>query len=714
MALTDLMEAGNELSVELGSEGQSYGDYCKALLVLPQRDEFFADDVVQLQGVGYMGRILGGIAYKPVAAKVYDGPYRLHSRFEFDNGSARLTVRQVSGTWVAERLAELGRHVLHCKKPDAIALVPQSIVSQNVIFRIAFKAAVSIEGVYLIFWYGDEENYWFAGVKDDAGTQKLRIYRVSGGSATQKATNTLPSNLTVGNWYTMYLELRPGRVRVYLKNTDSYDFSTYHATASYTTTGETDGPPETYHMGLGVESFGGWEGAESQGTVTGSDYDYLEDTGASFTSAVVGKWVRCRSQDRQIVDYTTTKLYIQPSWSDNPVVGDEYGVYPESAKDGPQCYFKELWLCEGVIPWTVDDVADSILALSGVERSAVYPDTAVGTLSSGAVQMNDVDLAVVSAANPVSVALWASTTATTGPSAYSGLVLSIYGATTLLQSVEGKGSATEPYQTTTTVARHHNAVQVPTGVSRRFRIQASKDGIVVSCNGHFLTAFPTYGFWTGGWVARNTGDTATTTEFREILDSFIWDSGQTASTTLARLLRGRRAKVLERCDGSVAISRFDSALGDAGTYSTPVTRLGTGQRGTELVSLIEMVGAEERVFLIDETAARKSLVFTREDNPTIESQQDGLKEARKLAILGRQRFAPGSVALYAPDPGLELEDGFTVGSTDYIVESVSIAWEDNPRFEVHIRARPAPPAAVTANWGTDAGDCDYDDGTEYG
>jgi len=707
-AITDsgLLEIENELEVELGASGGSSGSYAKMLLLQSTRAQTHKEDAVAIVGTGYMSRILGGTAYRPPAAKLYDGPYNIYSRFEFDTGIARLTVRQESGTWTAERISTVGHYILACKKAG-ISLIPHSFISQHLIARTTFQAKVSIEGIYFVFWYEDEENYWQAGVYNDAGTQKIVIDRWQSGVKTNKASSALSAAISTGNWYGLYLETMPGRVRVYLRRSDSFDFSSTTDTTSYDCTAESSAPAGTHYPGLRVEEFEDLEGADRTGTVDASDWDSLQDDSETFTLDDVGKWVKCNSQDRRISDYDPHVIYIEPGWSDKPAVGDEYGIYPESTKDGPQAYFKELFVCEGIIPYTVDDVTNSMLELAGVSRTTSFTGTDVAIMGASSPLVGDVDVKVTSteslAATATYLDFFCSTAETAGDAAFSGLRVRIEQGWVTLQSVVA-GAAT-------TVAKQPCMVTLPaTTQSRQFRFQANKHVLIVTCDGHFVTAFPMWGQWPGGFVAKaRGGDTATTTEFPEILDSFIWDANEAAASAFARLLRGRRAKVVERYDGSVSISRFDEELGVLGTYTTPMIQLDTGEDTTQLVSLIEMVGAEERAFYIDEDAARIVLRYARADNPTVESQYAAIVEAKRLADLGRQRYQPGRVKLYAPDPGLELEDKFWVDGQGYIVDSATFVLASG-KADAEIIARIAPTANDGGIYDTDA----YDSGKKYG
>jgi len=227
-----LLEAGNELKVEIGTKGEGWGDLCTMEVLNQGRLRAFAKDRIGVQAMGKMRRLFGMTCYRPAAAKVYDGPYSLYSQFQFDNGEARLTVRQVSGTWVTERRADTGCRALYCRKAG-VALVPHSMTQQRLIMRILFEARVSLEGIYFVFWYQDESNYWQAGIYNDSGTHKLQIKQMANGVLSEALGTATLSGVSMETWYGLYLDTRPGRVRVYFNDSASLDFSSPTASASY-------------------------------------------------------------------------------------------------------------------------------------------------------------------------------------------------------------------------------------------------------------------------------------------------------------------------------------------------------------------------------------------------------------------------------------------------------------------------------------------------
>ncbi len=696
-----LLELDNEITVELGASGTNYSDYCKGLLSAPVRFERWERDDLSLQAFGYSSRLFGNNAYAPLAAKNYQNPWYLYSNFNTEAGNARQTIRQVTGTWNTTGSWEVGRHIMYCSVAG-IALLPYKLLTPSFMMRAALKAKVSVEGNFIVFWYEDEDNYWRAGAYLDGSQEKVVIQQYVDGVLTTKASTN--ATFTLDTWYHLYVDTRPGMIRVWAATTA--DFTINYVSTTYDTTAESTSPPVEHHIGLECEPFIGFEGAEDTGTVTSATSSTLSDSGATFTSSAIGQWVRCNDQSLQVVDYTSTALTLDGYWSETPSVGDDWGLYTADAADGPQMYCKEIFACEARVPWSIDDVINNMLGLCGISRSQVFTSTAIGGLGSASPTMTDVDLTLTTALGTGDSLFWCTTYNDEGPSAYSGTKLGISSTYVTLSDIEGNGrQAAAPPLTTfqdTTIAAVHPSLIDTGSNSKDLRIQANKDVIIVSCNGHFITAFPTETRCLGGYVATvGGGDAATTTEFPQMID-FIWDAATGAGSALARLLQGRRAKLVERADGSVAVSRFDSELANLGTYAVPLQATVSGGRIGERVALVEMVGAEERAFYLDPESARYKLNFVRADNPTVATQEQALVEAKRQAMLSRQRANALEATLYVADPGAELEDLFTVDGTNYIVEScqfsIQLAEDGTPQVGAQIVGRQIPDSITTGTW----------------
>lgn len=714
-SLTDsgLLEAGNRIELTLAEARVGTFELIgTGELVEFSRVQTDDKDLVELEGLGLSQGLVGAYAYRPPAAKVYASPYSLYSNFRFENGNARQTVRTVNGTWLPEMKTDLGTYALHCKKSPALSLIPHSLAQPSCVIRLAFQGTVSIEGFFVVVWYEDEDNYWKVGIYDDEGTKRLIIGRVVDGVHTNDLDTAVTGALAVDTWYTLYVECKNGRLRGFFNNSNSYDYSSPTASVSYDTTQLTAGPPQTYHVGLAVEEFQGWEGATYSGTVTDEDWNVLEDISQSFGLDVRGMWVTCKEQERRVADRpSTVRITVDPGWSDEHIEGEEYGVYPEEAKDGPGCWVREFFLCEGFAPHTVSTILESAVELAGMGVTDVFADGDVPAIGSSSPIMREIDVEMASTAASDGLIMWASTVAEAGDSAWAGTLVSVGTGIVLHQEVEWTYDGT-PSRGTVTVAQHPLMATMPGANDHVTRIQANHEAIIVSCDGHFLTAFPVLRE-IGGYVAKNTTATATRQEFGQ-WRSIIWDTNEPATSFLSRLLQGLRAKIIERRDGTLSISRFDDYLGDLGAYTTPLVEIETSERKPPS-TFIEMVGAEKHGFYVSALSAKRwGLRYERSDNPTLVTQDEAVSEARRLTGLYAERAEPGRFMTNVPDPAAELEDSFEVDSIDYRIETTRFAFmldeKGRPNIEAEITARREPTAGTVAIYGT----TDYDDGDVYG
>ena len=231
-------------------------------------------------------------------------------------------------------------------------------------------------------------------------------------------------------------------------------------------------------------------GRALHGTVTDSDDRSFTDSTKTWTINEVLKWVRVHEQDREISGYKGSKLLVRPSWAKIPPIGSEYGIYPKSYIDGPGAYFKDLFVSEGVIPWTVDDIVDDILALCGVSRNAVFTNNSVGTLSTSSPVAQNISLTLsttlpTSAANPATFIFGASTAATSGNALWSGLKLEIYPTTCKLTAIEGKGGWEPDIDSAGATSQCHH----PAYHREEYRVYLAENFIFLGSNGHVLTVF---------------------------------------------------------------------------------------------------------------------------------------------------------------------------------------------------------------------------------
>lgn len=705
-----LWETGNELVVEVTDRRVgTYSEVARGQVFRPLRDRFFAQDTGILDAVGYLNRLVGTMAYVPSAAKAYDSPYTLFTNFQFDNGMPRQSLSTVKGTVSVERSPTQKHYMLHMTKPPAWSTVPRSMTCTSFTLRMSFRPEVSFEGVFFLIYYEDEDNFWQAGVQLIGSVHKLVLRQNKGGEwvSPDWATQTLGTKLAVGQSYSMFLYSRPGEIRLMLKTGQKdYDFETGTTSLVFDSTTMTDPFPSKYHCGVYLEEWDGWEGAYKTGTVADSDYLELTANSSPFVAGDVGNWLLCTEQSRQVSAFKNADtVYVDPAWSDRPKAAAEWGLYYKDAKDGPEVWIEEIFAHEGVMGWSVDDIADSILELSGVTRDkSVWTSGTIPALgaTSPTVRYFDVEMYIPSG-SACNLWFWLTSRTNTGVSAYSGLRCNLDKANDFvtLYQIEGLGSGSTPYQETTTLASHKSAIPIPDSADLTVRFQATPEGLTVSICNRFVAAFPLTRT-PGGYIARGTaaGVTCTIREFPTQF-SMMWDATESASAALSRLLQGRRAKMIERIGGEVAISRFDSPLGTLGTYSTSLVQVSNLRDDEVLYSLVEMVGAEETAFHLHKDAARHMLRYIREDNPTLETQEEAHQEARRSAALSYERATGLQVVHHTFDPAAEPEDTFTVEGSDYIVERLSFGFLMDtgiPTLTSLTEARLAPSTKVVAKY----------------
>ena len=250
-------------------------------------------------------------------------------------------------------------------------------------------------------------------------------------------------------------------------------------------------------------------------------------------------------------------------------------------------------------------------------------------------------------------------------------------------------------------------------LTHTYKVTLWKDGLCVSVDGAFMTAFPIEGL-VGGYCSYEGPGDATYQEFGDKFD-IIWDTAEAAGQALSRLLEGRRAKLIERKDGSVALSRFDTPLGDLGAQSTPLVQIDTTPNMGQPMALVEMVGAEERGWFINKVrAAQMGPRYQRQDNPTLLTQQAAIEEARRVAVLSQEMAEGASFYFHAADPAAECEDEVEVESADYIVTATEFGYtiddQGQPKITGTVRVRAKSSAGTVGVYGTSQ----YGDGDVYG
>lgn len=679
---SQLLEAGNEVSASISHASEAWSDLFTAYLVDVERIRTYTTDGFKLTAGGPLSKLAGPLAWCQPAGKLYQGPQSFYSNFNLDSGSARFTVAQQTGTWSTERDTTLCRYIL--KGQDGIAIIPRSIASQWLTMVAHLKLKVSVEGAFIVFFYEDADNYWRAGIWRDGAQDKLIIERITDGVASRVEANTSVSTDMV---FTLYVDARPGMIRVYLDTDD--DFSLGSETVNYPTSTETVGYPLPFHVGLEVLGFRDYTGANKSGTVDSATTNTLTDAG-EFDGADVGQYCRVTTggEDywRKVIAATADTITLQTDWSTVPSPGDEWGLYDEEDSNGPYVEFRDVGYCDCLPAWTVDDLVDDVLETSGVGRDSA--PISIGTISGSSPIVQDVDVRITNAAP--SVILHASRP----DASYTAYVVSCDGTWVTLSHVLNGGAPS-------VIAKIPCLVSVAAIATTEIRVIYDVDeGVIcVYADDHCIGAFWNVGTGGSGYVAVGAG-TGTTTEYSNVRPSFIWDVAEPGNTALANLLRGRRAKLVERADGAIAISDFDTR-DDLGTWATSLIQLETGL--TAAASLIELEGADVRAYYLEPSLARYNLLYARSTSESISGETETLSEARRIADLSEEVATYATPVAYAPDPAVECEDEVTIGGTDYIVEGYALMLQSDAdrvsaRMQARVRKKKAPYYAEGA-WG---------------
>jgi hypothetical protein len=330
----------------------------------------------------------------------------------------------------------------------------------------------------------------------------------------------------------------------------------------------------------------------------------------------------------------------------------------------------------------MDDIINDIISLSGATYSGGSE-----TFSTTPTPYRDLDVTITGDATPY-VVFHGSTT--TSPTSWRVSLDNSYHY--LHHQVNGG--------TWTLLRAYPNFLTLTLGTQSVIRVIVSGDNAYIAADGHFIGCFqrlgtPGYGYCYGRI-------SYTISEFSNMQDAFMWGCEESPNSALARLLRGRHAKIVGLADGGIKVSRFDTR-DDLGTWSTSIVK--HGGRQSPMPSIIELLGAEHRAYSIDPDIARLRLRFRRADNGTVVGEADTLEEAQHTIDIAREASFGYSAALYAPDPAVELEDEVTIGSTDYIVGSYGIAFTANPDTIVmgmNVGLRTKFPEPTSNTWGTGA------------
>jgi len=694
LSTSTLLRADNELTVQLGISGGDSDTIFTGYLGQKQREESYQADRYRISARGPLYWLTGDGAYQPPAGKLYESPTAWYTNFNSDTGEQRYSIAQVQGTWTCTKPADRARWCMKGEPVSAteegLCVVPRSISSPWLTCTTHFKFKTSVEGAFIVFFYEDIDNYWRAGIYNDAGTRKLVIDRIIRGVRINKAVSAFAA--VVDTWYSLYLDLRPGLVRCYFQNIETEDFSSADADISYATIGESDSPPLPYHIGLSVLDRANFTAAEDSGTVTKAFAQQIQDSTKDFTAAVLGQYCWCNNDWRQVNDFTVVEdeagnfiaLTVDTAWSEIPSVGTEWGLF--TTKGSPYVLFSDLSWCDGKPAWTQDDIVNDMLALSGVGRTSVF----AGAMSAigDTVQYKDISVSISGEAVP-SVIFHASTIAD-----YTGWKVEVDDSYHYLYYCVDGGAYS-------LLRKYPNLVTIDVSDEPTINVIISDGNVYVYADQHYLGCFvhvETPGY---GYCAENGTGTYTLQEFGTMQDAFVWGAEEDANSAISRLLRGRHVKLVERADGTVSIGEYPVRDG-LGAWETPVIQ--RGENVNPVPSLMGLTGAEVRTYYLEPETAMYGLRFRQSDNPVVVTEAETLQEARRLTVLAREQATGGMVILYAPDPAVEPEDEVSVNGVGYIVNDYDMNLARNATsikagMAVRLRSQVAPETAGV--WGTD-------------
>jgi len=346
-------------------------------------------------------------------------------------------------------------------------------------------------------------------------------------------------------------------------------------------------------------------------------------------------------------------------------------------------------MCDGNAMWSVGDVVEGIMQMAGV-NVVDKETTAVGVLGTGDIGAFDVDLYLPEACT---VAIHATDGAS--PNYWAVEIDGANSEVTLKRYIAG---------TPTTVAAYPALIDT-SDVDATFRLVHYRDNVYVYCDGHFICAFWNVKTAGSGRIAASAGS-ATQAEFPSMVESFVWDAAQPATAAIARIMRGRPAKMIEKPDGpgaldNVKVSKFESR-DSLGTWSTTVLGQEAGQRPAP--SLVELEGEDTREYHLDAVQARKALMFRRVRSEFARGTQQTRSEARRVMELGKEEANSGTAKLSIADPAAEPGDEVTIDGTVYIINAIQMNGgmsKQNLAWGAQYRVREKSAATTAGVWGTD-------------
>jgi hypothetical protein len=744
--ISDLADAGllvpdNELEIRITVAGQDQNDpdawlpLFKGYLSNWQRTYGYSGldtygDQFSNRGIGPIYRLTGEGAYHPPGGRTYDGPTPWYSNFTTKDGNyGRSSISSRYGAWAPlGGEGKISQFVIQgMPDPDrmaGIALIPRRWTAREFIMYCRIKFKQSVQGGYFVFFYKGSEDYWLAGVvpvyneSTEEWDVKLVVYQKNGGKWHLKAsTSTL--SLSIDAWYKLYMRVSLEEIECFIHEAP-YDYdmklnsSDLIGSIAYkylAISGEEPSLPTTYHVGLGCRDRLDFTDADTHGYVSEAYEREIQDITKSFGHDVVGMWVAVKYDFQhthwgKIIDFREelyeredgTKHYIALSldtvFPEIPTIGCSYGIYDEPIV--AHILVDDLGFCDGKLPWTVGDIAQDVLVTSSVER-APYDDTRL----SSDLATRELDLRS-QYSDSKEVELQFHTAHTEG--ATSGMVIDYDPDNALFPDAPRLGYTVKAEPHSTWYITHYMPSMYKYPLNTRkwsdWRILVFEDTVLVYIDGRLANCYWDIGSSGSGYIIQSDDRTWERHSFGAFQGALSWTRDEPANTVLARLLRGRRAKLVETPDGKIELSTFESKQ-SIGQWKTPVVQRGIMEAPRP--GIIGMVGAEVQAFYLEPELSRRSLRFRQSENPTVVTEAETLAEAHLVSKLAEEQASGENAVLQIIDPGVCLERTVYFSESDlYIVDAYSFAYamtSEGIESSMSAKLRLVPEDKPKGRWG---------------
>lgn len=750
--LSDLVDAGllvpdNELEVRVGiPDNDDRLTIFKGYLAQRQRIQGYSGleeyaDQFSNRGVGPLYRLSGEGAYHPPGGRLYEGPTPWYTNFTNKAETmGRGSLSSRLGIWEPKPLGRVGHYALR-GEPDPLAytgvsLIPRRWTARSFMMycRIQFKR--SVEGGGFVFFYEGPDDYWYLGVYNIAEygqhNRYLCLRRKVAGKWYYIESGAITGGVSLDTWYQMYLCVTTGSIRAYLA-TDYVDSKGVPAQVIQSSTqiaevhvaivdmewfDDTLVLPASYHVGLGVRDRLDFEEADTSGFVSKAYRREIQDVTKDFGPGHVDKWAAVRYDYENIhwgrvADYREElydedeenpsnplryiALTLDTVFPEVPAIGCDYGLYDE--KGSAYIIVDDLGFCDAKPAWSVDSVADDILKLSGAQRKA-YGDDRLSTAG----RQRDLDLrSLYHADRYVGVRFHLQTPELSRlPSGFA------IGYDPSKMDMPYLSVLSPFYSTGESITYFLPSLMAnPLEDTREseWRIMVSNDTVLIYVDGKLAQCYWNIGSPGSGYVNNWEDRTWTRREFGSMQDALSWTRDEPANAVLSRLLRGRRAKLVETRDGLIELSTYDQKI-DIGVWSSPVIRQGSVV--TPRPSIVGMIGAEVQAFYLEPDMAKLALRFRQSESPTVITEAETLAEAQLVSELAEEQAVGQESHLQIMDPRamierlISFEDG--PEATHYIIDSFNFSFStalDGIESTMVARLRQLPEEEEAGVWGID-------------